>query len=757
MTKRLVLLLAWIAAIVALRVLFMGQGDPTPVAAEIASVGPAAAASSSPSDDDPTPIDGRTLLPASVDPASSGRSVDGVVYAASGDVLADVMIGAVDETASAASDAAGHFRLAIQTVGDSVEVEASKAGFVTERQLLRLDAPARIVMQPACTLALTVQSASTGLPLAGVSVALGVAVGREVVLGRTDHAGRLDMMVPHRALRLVLTHDQHDLLLVPGYLAAPGETVERTASMQDAACIDVAVVDHRGHDVLMPRFERATETGWLAPLVASAVVSGPPLRQRLCLPAREGLRVSAAGFASAIVSWSERRSAAVHEDGVPRVEVVLAPGATLLVRATDGDRPVAASVEVRAADRGARRAGRFAFGFVRADSDAQGLMRIDGLARGLAYEAVVHRSGSMPVRREFTIAESQELADLGTLVLASVDATPCIAGRVTDARGAPIGDVRVAIDQVLGDPTAGWSAQTAADGALALPAPSLPFRLRAERQPYCEFEQRFDASPAEWSIVLLEGVPIRGVVVDDVGERVPFAQVLLSLAAGRAVDVGADAAGRFESPPLCVPSVDLVPSAPGYRQAGGAVSARPGDDVRLELSRCGLLQVIARGPDGAAPAVAWEFEVSRGAHIATVHPVPAGQDRLAVTTPVGSVVVHVNVPGHPTRACNVAVRPFARTEVEITLQDGDPVTLRFDLPSGAPASGVEVLCHAADGESIPMVTFTTDVNGMVQVGLARGEYRLAVTQDGLTLDPGDVLLRVAGPVQRTLRLHTADR
>lgn len=159
-----------------------------------------------------------------------------------------------------------------------------------------------------------------------------------------------------------------------------------------------------------------------------------------------------------------------NETGDELGQFVLPPGATLIGRVLDRDGEPIAGVRFAAEDRipiRSRASRRMRTGAV---SDERGMFRVPCVPRyGLRLTA--SRQGYEPDVRVATHESPL------TIVLAEA---PLVRGRVVDANGGPLADVRVELlPELLAARPRGWSnTRTDADGAFCLTAPRPPLRYR---------------------------------------------------------------------------------------------------------------------------------------------------------------------------------------------------------------------------------------------------------------------------------------
>ncbi|MFN3241974.1 MAG: sigma-70 family RNA polymerase sigma factor [Planctomycetota bacterium] len=311
-----------------------------------------------------------------------------------------------------------------------------------------------------------------------------------------------------------------------------------------------------------------------------------------------------------------------------------------------------------------------------------------------------------------TVAPAVEAAAIHAAAVEAAAATLPRTGHlevhVRHSDGSPAADVRLLVHDHAGDQRAPHAEATSNDAGVArferLPATELWVSSDRGTRPLVTTIEPDACAVREFR--LEQGVHVVGVVVDGLGQPVPFASVEGAPLALATLDVQhlcrADADGRFELRDVHTRSV-LGARAPG-RLPGvmEAVRGRPGSSVRVRLTVGGVaadVRGVVRAPDGS-PIAGATVRVgggrTSGLHMdGNVHPpMPA----LARTDDAGAFVAT----GVPRGRLSVAVvaRGFApwfgevdragAADVAVELQPGAVVIGRVELPDGAPAAGAQV-------------------------------------------------------------------
>ncbi len=339
------------------------------------------------------------------------------------------------------------------------------------------------------------------------------------------------------------------------------------------------------------------------------------------------LKVRAAGFAPAVVKIAAVAPQATRGG----ITVTLSRGRAAVGRVTDSaGAPVAgATVELRATSPTGRGRGRFPFGddadgaARKAASGADGRFSFANLAGG-RYEMSAKAPGFSATRvRGLTLPAAVGTTDLGTVML---QPGLGVAGRVVDRDDRPIAGATVrlwpgarGIGRFRGRAFPGMDAEheakSGADGTFLIAdlAPGTSGAVAAEASGYAPGEPVRVTVPAEAPVrlVLQPAAKVSGRVVDDGGDPVPGAMLMVTQVAERAVggmpafpDISGttDERGRFSLDGLEAGRIELGAQAEGYiaapAKALDIAAGREVKDVELVVSRGAQVEGVVLGPDG---------------------------------------------------------------------------------------------------------------------------------------------------------------
>ena len=267
-----------------------------------------------------------------------------------------------------------------------------------------------------------------------------------------------------------------------------------------------------------------------------------------------------------------------------------------------------------------------------ASADAEGCVLVRDLPDG-SYDLIARRgSQSGALHFEHTVR-----SDLGTLRLS---AAVSIGGRVTNGHGEPIAGARIealnapprtAFDVVrlfrsVSEPDAVVArARSGKDGRYSLRVPKIRgLALRAAAPGYVQTSTSrrvFGNSTGSLDFQLHAGVPVSGVVVDERGDAVANARVLLVdprklwASEERRAETLTDAQGRFEFTTSPGDRRTLSVRVRGYAPASESELAPPATDLCIELERgisVRLRAVDAARPDVPVPDVAVAIWLDEG-------------------------------------------------------------------------------------------------------------------------------------------------
>jgi hypothetical protein len=396
-------------------------------------------------------------------------------------------------------------------------------------------------------------------------------------------------------------------------------------------------------------------------------------------------------------------------------------------------------------------------------TDSAAAFTIGPLLSG-SYRLTAARAGYVP-RRVPTLDVSTG-HEPGAVVLELLRGAR-VAGRVTDARGAPVGSAHVhCVASAMDDLTVQTGLLPLAAEAAALPSGAgralgstrvartdaagrfavddlIPGRYRIEVAHAGAEPMRTDElvlAPGErrelGTLSLRDGFPVEGRVVDDGGGPIEGARV--AVAGGAAGDSVAglyaltDSAGHFS---ISVPagSYQLAASASGHGAARAAVEIEAGRSpasVEMRLTRAegaveGLVRDTAGRPLARARLLAWPREAMAGASpLASTSADVGGHFRL-VDLPAGELRVEVQHPDYPP------------TKLPIT--PGQYALLTVPLPGGiagearARSTGAAVPRGRVEAEGPDGAKASTQLQragGFRLPRLAPGHWRLTVSAPG---------------------------
>ena len=278
-------------------------------------------------------------------------------------------------------------------------------------------------------------------------------------------------------------------------------------------------------------------------VVTSDDFSNPPLMARTgtdgrftVQPRRRGphtVRVEARGLAAQTIEKAV--------PGVP-LRVTLAKGGSIdgIVRDGATGQPEAnARVEAREEATGATPLWAPGVGVVVARTDAKGLFKLEGLARGRHSITASSRTAGratrsgVPRRLPIDVGARQKVLDVGDVVL---ETGAQIRGRVRDKAAAPIADatVRGFVDGLQGRGLPPLEARTEADGTFVMGgATASAYRLMVQGTGFAPLHQPVDAPSEGVELVLDAAGSIAGLVVDGAGRPVDAFNVMAQPSDGR--------------------------------------------------------------------------------------------------------------------------------------------------------------------------------------------------------------------------------
>lgn len=356
-------------------------------------------------------------------------------------------------------------------------------------------------------------------------------------------------------------------------------------------------------------------------------------------------------------------------------------------------------------------------------SGADGIVLMRGLPPD-RYTLIASHPEFLPSDRQPVTLEDGQLVRIA----AALKPGAAITGQVVDTQGAPVASVHVAVTPRGVEP-----AVTDGSGSFSL-APLRPKATYSLRVAQRGFEQR------DRTLAVAGGDPVRLVVTRQPvfrGRVLGDGQPLRSFRIDEFEVTSSD--GRFE---LALPASDervvVRVEAPGFEPLSQPRPNTP-DLGDFELKRAPLMTGVVRdeggGPvsDAVVSCDACEQSVLSGAEGDFALGRPALQKELKLVAKKGR------------RTATRTVTPDSAQGIELVLKPGVQLSGRAWLPSGRPASGVEISgVHADRGETVSAVT---NADGSYAMEVPPGPYRFVVASPGFeqtSEDPPALITEIAG-------------
>lgn len=493
---------------------------------------------------------------------------------------------------------------------------------------------------------------------------------------------------------------------------------------------------------------------WLGPDPGAFVISGPRGEYSLPSGGHEQLWVwaDAIGFLPGAVQ-ADPSGAAGRE-----LALTLQPSISAKGRVVDEAGSPLAGVAVKASAAGGKPGGPPPAGSSsRALTGASGRFELARLRPGTAYEVAVTRAGFARLVVPVSELRPVPLTDLGTLVLRP---GARIEGRVTDAKGGPVGGAEVRFRPAAELPARGEEvrlreqppdAVAGPDGRFVLPdlRPGRPVHVLVSRPGYLPaWVLGVEAPPAEpVTVVLEEASRLMGSLVDQDGGPVAGARVDLRWIGPSAGTVGLEprrgggsrstesgARGEFSFEELAPGGVELSALADGFLPGQPKTLELPpaGEltDVRLVMRRGAVVKghvLDSRGkPVGGARLRAGPIDASSDAD---------GLYQLPGLSP-GVLGLSANHPNYRERIQEINVEPGVNA-LDLFLEDGFSVSGRTVDEAGDAVGGAQVEIRSEDPRARAARSALSGEDGRFEAVVSEeGSYRLTATHEGFA--PGEL-------------------
>jgi len=399
---------------------------------------------------------------------------------------------------------------------------------------------------------------------------------------RTSAQGTCSLSMPAPAGRFMITHPFYRSRAFQDSSGPADPLSEFIVRLSPRPTVRVRVTDSNRQPIPRPEFVR-----WMSPLQSEPILPRTVMvegRVEHHVPATEDLEmieVRAGGFEA--VQFQQAEAGSV-------VEIELHPGAELTGRfvglAELGE------VRLRLFSRGNERPWKLRP--LSARADPTGRFRVRWLSRQMDYRVIIESPEIETVERRLRVEAGDSRIDWGDVNLRQDG--PALSIVVTDPAGRAVPRARI----TWGPNEESWF--TDASGRATVPRARPGRSVCIYRTGFLETERSTDEH-LELAVELRPAPLVRGVVVDDRGAPIPFAEVRLLPAEDRESSTfnqphtWCDARGRFELSQAHPGRNYLHAEAPGFTLVWPFPQLGPGENVVVKLERNAWLEVELIGGD----------------------------------------------------------------------------------------------------------------------------------------------------------------